>query len=183
MFLLWAPRETLSPSPPSPHPCFSSPGPASSPPEELHLRSTLGPTLGQRDSPPGPVRGHETPGQDSWDRPGAGKSVSCSARRRVLSGPALGRRASGKAETVSGRRGFRLGFGSRTQRKQSLGWCRAPRQDQSAARVCGWVGCGGGGELLTVEKNSVNPNPCSPSRLRPASWSPRIFNRLLVYHH
>lgn len=161
MFLLWVPQETLSPSPPSPNPGVSSPGPESSPPEELHLRSTRGPSLGQRDSPPGPVRGHETSGQDSWDRPGAGKSVSCSARRRVLSCPALGRRASGKAETVSGRRGFRLGFGSRTQRKQSLGWCRALRQDQSGARVCVWVGWGGGANFLRWKRTARTPTPAA----------------------
>lgn len=52
------------PSPLSPHLCFSGPAPTS--PEEPHLpRSTQGPNLGQRDSPPGPVRGREALGAGS----------------------------------------------------------------------------------------------------------------------
>lgn len=113
--------------------------PASASPQEPHLWSTRGPNLGQRDPPPGPVRGRDTPGQ------AARKSASFSVGPRVPSAPALGGHASGIEETFSGLRGFRLGFASPTQRSEawaSARLCAAFRAEPAN------VSCGEGGNLL-----------------------------------
>lgn len=86
-----------------------------------HTRSQLEST----DPPPGPVRGHDTPGQV------VRKSASCSAGPQVPSAPALGGHASGSKDTFSALRGFRGLHPRPSKAKPGAEPGSAPRSEQS----------------------------------------------------
>lgn len=99
-------------------------------------------------------RGRDAPGHAAWQRPGCRKAS-------VPSAPAPGGQATSSAEAVSGLRGRTLGFGSRTQRKRSLGRA-VPGAVGGPERNRGACACvRGGPNLLRWRRTAWTPTPAA----------------------